>query len=66
MTIGYNARAPFSHERISRALDVPNRGLEITTPLCIFKFRYSLPLYGFVKEVFEYYNLCVSQLHLNG
>ena len=66
MTIGYNARAPFSNERISRAPDVPNRELEITTPLCIFKFRYSLPLYGFVKEVFEYYNLCVSQLHLNG
>lgn len=38
---------------------------QIMIPFCIYTMRYSFHLKGFIREVFRYYQMGPSQLHLN-
>lgn len=53
------------HKEISKTLEAETRNFKIITSMCMFKFGYFYPLSGFVRDVFSYYNMSVSQFHLN-
>ena len=48
------------HKRISKTLEVETINFKIITSICMFKFGYFYPLFGFVRDVFSYYNLSMS------
>jgi len=55
-----NGRTPLACERLSRKLESTTGNFEITTLICMFRFVYIFPLYGFVRDIFSYYNISVG------